>query len=169
MIAKSAPPDSDLEIAINHAAQVAQDAAGYTWSAVREWSQSCMSHISEDKDGWRVSPDLLARERTRISWLKGKPPQEVKVPCHDHNTGKCNERATHHSEGRTWVHGCAVCIYGGNDDSVSQSASTHVVRTCRRKGSLKYQQDDSRGDFRRKTNYQYQKKDSRPDQNKSKN
>ena len=169
MIAKCAPPESQINSAINHAAQVAQDAAGYTWSAVREWSQTALTHLEEGKDDWVNQTGLIARERTRLSWIKGKPPQEVKIPCHAHNTDKCNERATHFSEGKTWVHGCAVCVYASNDDVVAANATNHTVRTCRRKASVRYTYDDSRSDNRRRTNHSQQKKDYRQEPAKSKN
>ena len=169
MIAKCAPPDSQVQAAITHAAQVAQDAAGYTWAAVREWSQTALTHVEDGKDDWVDQTGLIARERTRLSWIKGKPPQEVKIPCHAHNTDKCNERATHYSEGKTWVHGCAVCVYAGADDSVSTNAANHTVRTCRRKSNIKYAYDDGRADQKRRPNYTQQKRDYRQEPAKPKN
>ena len=168
MVSKSAPPNSELHAAINHAAQVAQDAAGYTWPAVREWSQSCLSHIQDRSEKWVLDSKIFARDRTRLSWLKGKPHHEVKIPCHAHNADKCVERATHYSEGKTWVHGCAVCMYGG-DEQMSQSAQTHTVRSCRRKGNLKYSHDEGRNDYRRKGYQPQGRRDYKPEQNKPKN
>ena len=159
LIVKSTPKDLDTYAVLEHAAQVAQDAAGYTWPAVREWSQTCMAHIEDDKRKWANYEDFFAKERTRLSWMKGKPAQEIKVPCHDHNADKCNERATHYSEGKTWVHGCGVCVYASTDEAMATSACTHTVRNCRRKSSLKYTHDDARGDPRRRTNYSNPRKD----------
>ena len=169
MIAKCTPKDTEVRAAITHAAQVAEDAAGYTWSAVREWSQSCLSHIEQGSEKWVAESDIFTRDRTRLSWLKGKPIREVKVPCHAHNTDKCPERSTHHSEGKTWVHACAVCVYGLGDDPAAQNATSHTCRTCRRKPSLRYNNDDNRGDFRRRPNNHHARKDQKADQHKSKN
>ena len=169
MIAKATPPKSEIHSAITHVAQVAQDAAGYTWSAVREWSQACLTYIADGKDKWVHETDLFARERTRLSWIKGKPPQEVRVPCQPHNADKCEERATHYSEGKTWVHGCGVCVYASSDDMGLQAACTHNVRTCRKKASLRYAGDDGRSDQRRRNNHYNYKKEGRPEQTKSKN
>ena len=170
LIAKSVPKETEVHAAIIHAAQVAQDAAGYTWSAVREWSQTCLVHIEDRSEDWNTSSQFFHRERTRLSWMKGKPAQEVRIPCHPHNVDKCDERATHQAEGKTWVHGCAVCVYGITDEAAAQSALTHTVRTCRRKPGLKTYQDDSRSDYRRRGNYPPARKDnSRAEPAKSKN
>ena len=169
MTAKAVPEGSDARAAIDHAAQVAQDAAGYTWSAVREWSQTCLSHIKDTTKSWVGNDDLFTRERTRLSWIKGKPLREVRIPCHPHNVDKCYESATHSAEGKKWVHGCAVCIYASTDEQSAQAATTHTVRTCRRKPTQKYPQDDNRSDYRWRNNQQQGKKDNRSDNQKPKN
>ena len=169
LAARSIPKNVEVHALITHAAQVAQDAAGYTWPAVREWSQTCLSYIEDGKEVWAKNSDLFRNDRTRLSWIKGKPPQEIRIPCHAHNVDKCNERATHYSEGKTWVHGCAVCVYGLPDDPNSQSALTHTTRTCRRKTALRYSGDDTRNDMRRKPNQPQYRRDNRPEPPKAKN
>ena len=172
MVAKAIPKETEVHAAVKHAAQVAQDAAGYSWPAVREWSQSCLALIEDGSHKWENDSEQFARDRTQLSWIKGKPAHEVKVPCHAHNADKCNERATHYSEGKTWVHGCAVCVYGLNDDAAAQSALNHTARTCRRKGGLRQFQDDQRGDRRRNNQLggrRDDRRDNRQDQQKPKN
>ena len=169
MAAKALPKGSEGRVAIDHAAQVAQDAAGYTWPAVRQWSQTCLSHIKDTTKKWVGNDDLFTRERTRLSWIKGKPLREIRIPCDAHNTDKCNEQATHYSEGKTWVHGCAVCVYASTDDASAQAATTHTLRTCRRKPTPKYYQDDNRSDYKWRPNQQQGRKENRPDTTKPKN
>ena len=156
-------PAAENHAIVNHAAQVAQDAATLAWPEVRNWSQTCLSHIQEGHANWG-SKDLFHQERTRLSWIRGKTHDIHKVPCLDFNEEKCTQSREHVAKGKTYLHCCAVCFYGMNDKT-----SPHTASKCRKKAGLKLVQDDYRPDYR-KRNYQQPRRDQgKPDTNKPKN
>ena len=155
MVLKHMDDTTEAYGAIEHAAQVAEDAASVGWPDVRTWSQACMAHIEDGAATW-TERAAFDRARTKLSWVKGKSKHEIKVPCHDFNTTKCAERDTHHSEGRTWMHTCSICFYGMDDDDTS-----HTAKRCKAKSSLRSYRDDARRENRWRHD-QHSKRDNKP-------
>ena len=162
MATKVIDPTSELHGLVEHAAQVAQDAVTIQWPTVRAWSQACLAHIQDDGAGWRDAA-LFKDERMRLSWCKGKSQPDIPIPCPAFNTATCPERQQHSSEGRNWLHLCAVCYYGLND-----TINSHTAHGCRKKPGLKLITDEGRGDNRRRFNNNNRRED-KPDRQKSKN
>ena len=136
------PTGTDLHSLISHAAQVSQDAATLPWPAVRGWSQAALSHVQEGRAEWADS-EFLRSERTRLSWIKGRQMESLcRTPCPDFNTTKCTEKDTHASEGRTWLHVCAACLY-----ITGEERPTHGAKACWSKGGSR-QNDDRKHDNR---------------------
>ena len=108
-VAPALDPLSDARAIINHAAQVAQDAAALPWPAVRDAN-------------WHDT-DLFSNERTRLSWIKGRQMEiKLKAPCPDYNKDQCPHKDTHAEAGHTWNPVCAVCHYASNIESKTHSA-----------------------------------------------
>ena len=145
MTLKVMDPDTEVYAAIQHAAQVTQDAVTMRWPTVRAWSQSCLAHLEEGAS-WRDSA-LFKEERFRLSWCKGKSQPDIMIPCPAFNTATCAERSKHSGEGRTWLHVCAVCYYGIND-----TVNVHTSHGCRKKPGLRMVNDEGRNDNRRRYN-----------------
>ena len=162
-VLKAIEPDTDIYTAVDHAAQVAEDASSLMWQDVREWSQTCLTHLQDRKYTW-ADRQLLERERTKLSWVKGRSRDDVKIPCHDHNTVGCSEKSTHYSEGKAFLHTCAVCFYAVGDEETS-----HIAKKCRGKAGVRSYRDDNRNTNRWRPNGNQQKKDQRKDQPKPKN
>ena len=161
MIKKSMEPGTELHAAVEHVAQVAQDAVSIQWPAVRAWSQSCLSHI-EGGSSW-LSESMFERERFRLSWSKGRHLSELLIPYPAYNKNDCGEREKHTADGRTWLHICAVCYYGMGDRNTN-----HGAHNCRKKPGLKLVTDEGRFDYKRRNNQQ-QRRDDKRDGNKPKN
>ena len=151
MILKTLDPESETYSAVRHLAQVSQDAVTMMWPGVREWSQACLTHIQDGGATW-TSKEVFSGERTRISWFKGRPKKELRVPCHTYNLDQCDEGDTHTAPGIAFIHVCAVCFYGQGDEKFN-----HHARTCWKKSALKTAQEDPRNE-RRKVNRQQQSK-----------
>ena len=157
-ILKSVDTNSEIYTAIQHAAQVAEDAATLCWSDVREWSQTCLSRIDDGTSSWN-DPRTFERDRTKLSWVRGRSKEDLKIPCHEHNTSKCSESSTHYSEGIAWLHTCAICFYGIDDDDTS-----HIARRCKGKAGVRSARDEGRRDNRWRNN-QPTKKDNKQEPN----
>ena len=162
MALQAMDPKSEPYTVVKHVAQVAQDATTLLWSGVRSWSQACLTHIQDGEATWK-NDTAFERERTHLSWFRGKSDSEIKVPCMEHNLDTCVERKTHRGEGMTHVHTCPVCFYTMGDDK-----TTHVFEKCRRKNTFRHQHEDNRNDYRRRNNNN-NRRDAKPDQAKSKN
>ena len=146
MVYKTLDPTTEAYAAIRHAAHVAEDAATLDWRDVRGWSQAYLSHLQEGGNTW-LDYELFDRERTKLSWVKGKSRPETKVPCHAHNMDECTEKATHHSQGYAWMHVCAICFYG-----LELEDTHHISKRCGKKPAIRAAQDDTRNDFKRRNN-----------------
>ena len=77
-ILKSVDQDSELFSAVEHAAQVAEDASTLCWIDVREWSQACLAHV-EQGASWLDRP-LFEKDRTKISWVQGRSRDTTTTP-----------------------------------------------------------------------------------------
>ena len=64
MAAKSMDSSTDAHAAVQHAAQVAQDAVNIQWPTVRAWSQSCLAHV-EEGGSWH-DVQMFKDERFRL-------------------------------------------------------------------------------------------------------
>ena len=157
-VLKSVDKSSEIYTAVQHAAQVAEDAATLPWPDVREWSQTCLAHIEDGSSSW-ADPHTFEKDRTKLSWVRGRSKEDLKVPCHEHNTTKCPEPSTHFSEGKAWLHTCAICFYGIDDDDTS-----HIARRCKGKAGIKSVRDEGRRDNRWRNN-QPHKKEGKQEQN----
>ena len=93
---KSIDHDTELYTAIELAAQVAEDASTLCWNEVREWSQACLANIEAGSATWLSRP-LFERDRTNLSWVRGRAKGNQKLPCHDHNTARTRRRPTSRS------------------------------------------------------------------------
>ena len=165
MVKKVLPEGTEVYEAIEHASQVAQDAATIAWPVVREWAQACLAHLEDGKATW-THVAVFDRDRMRLSCCSGKAHQQEKIPCPAFNADKCPESRDHSGEGRVWLHLCAICYYG---ISYSENAkNNHAAHNCRKKAGLRLIQDDARSDNKRKRN-QYQSKKEDKDGNKPKN
>ena len=141
MLAPTLENTSEAHAAVQHLAQVAQDAAVLPWPAVREWTHACMSHIEDRNSNWH-DVETFTNERTRLSWMKGRLMEaDRKYPCPLFNKSKCEEKATHAAEGTTWLHLCALCLH-----MTGQEKPTHGASTCRHRNS--HRQGDDRYDNR---------------------
>ena len=150
--------------AVEHAAQVAQDAVTIQWPTVRAWSQACLAHLEGGSITW-ADKATFKDERIRLSWCKGKSQPDIKIPCPGFNTDTCKEKHDHSGEGRLWVHQCAVCFHGLTEPRYIN----HPATNCRRKPGLKLMNEDGRYDNRRKNNQPAAKKDDRQERQKPKN
>ena len=158
MISTALDPASEAYAALQHAADVAQDAASLPWPAVRQWTHSCMAYIEDRKASW-YDTGLFTNDRTRLSWIAGRQMAATRrYPCPQFNMGKCDDKATHSAEGTTWTHVCALCLH-----ITGQEKSTHGASTCRLKNQGKYY-DDHRSDSRPKGQPNKARRD-RQDQN----
>ena len=155
MILDTVDEGSELYGALEHATQVAEDAASLNWPDVREWSQACLSFVEGGKTTW-ADRSQFEKSRTRLSWVKGKSRDPTKIPCHDHNTSKCPEKETHNSEGKIWLHTCSICYYAIGDED-----TTHISRRCKGKSSVKSYRDDARRDNNRWRQNQQGRKDGK--------
>ena len=59
--------DTELYTAIEHTAQLAEDACSLSWEYVREWSHACLTLIQEGHHGWIVK--RFEKQGTRLSWV----------------------------------------------------------------------------------------------------
>ena len=101
MLANSMDPTSEVQAALLHATQVAQDAATLPWPAVREWTQACMAVIEDGRATWHDG-DTFIPDRTRLSWIKGRQMEADRhYPCLEYNKGECDHRRTHAAKGTT--------------------------------------------------------------------
>ena len=71
MVTATMDNTTEAYAALHHLSQVAQDAAVLPWQAMREWSLACMVHIDDGGTSWH-DVDLFTKERTRLSWMKGR-------------------------------------------------------------------------------------------------
>ena len=165
MSLKAMDPHTDVYAAVEHAAQVAQDAATIQWPTVRTWSQACLSHLESSGSSW-LDAHVFKDERMRLCWCKEKSQPDIQIPCPQFNTDTCPDRNSHSSEGRTWLHSCGVCYYGINDVK-----NDHPSQRCRKRSGLKLVGEDSRQDNRRRFNNNPlgQKRDDKSDRAKPKN
>ena len=170
MALKAMDPHSEVYGAIEHAAQVAQDATTIQWPTVRTWSQACLAHLEGSGASWHDA-HIFKDERMRLCWCKGKSQPDVMIPCPQFNTDICSEKRNHSSEGRTWLHTCGVCYYGIND-----TKNDHTSQRCRKKPGLKLVSEEGRheNNNRRRFNYNNnnnnsQKRDEKQDRPKPKN
>ena len=153
VVAESMEQGTDAHALVVHTAQVAQDAATLPWCAVREWTQASMAHLTGGAVKWGDT-DLIASERTRLSWIKGRQMEQLqRAPCPEHNTTKCTERDTHAQDGRTWLHVCATCFYATNDERAN-----HTAKNCWVKGNARHG-EDNKGDHKGKYHNNKPKKD----------
>ena len=165
MIMKTIDPKSETHAAIKHLAQISQDVVTLMWPGVHQWSQACLSHIEDGEATW-TSKEIFHDERTMISWIRGKPMSEIRVPCNAHNVDKCDQQSPHSEPGITHLHVCAVCFYGMGVEKAS-----HNAKTCWKKPGLKLIQDENQhGKSRHGYCPQTARKENKPDfPNKSKN
>ena len=148
MILKYVDEDTEVYGAVEHAAQVAEDAATVGWTDVRSWSQACLGHIEDGAATW-TERAAFDRTRTKLSWVKRKSKHEIKVPCHEFNTTRCPEKETHYSEGKIWMHTCSICYYAMDDDD-----ATHTAKRCKSKAGVRAYRDDARRENRWRHNQQ---------------
>ena len=140
MVAATLDPAGQAHAALQHAANVAQDAASLPWEAVREWTQACMANIEDGNATWH-DVELCTNDRTRLSWIKGKQLEvDRHYPCPKFNRGTCDHRITHSAEGNTWTHECASCLH-----ITGEHKMTHNASNCRQKYPAR-QYDDRAGD-----------------------
>ena len=164
MVMKVIDPASDVYTALEHIAQVAHDAATIQWHVVRGWSQACLAHLEDGTATWSEAA-IFDREGMGLCWCKGRALPDTMIPCPAYNNDKCQETAPHSSEGRTWLHQCAVCFYGISD----RITTNHGAGGCRKKPGLKLIAEDGRHDNRRKPLQNQPRRDDKRDQNKPKN
>ena len=153
MIMSVMDPVTEAHAALSHAVHVAQDAATLPWPAVRDWTLACMGHIENGDASWHDAA-LFTNERTRLSWIKGRQMEADRhYPCPLYNKGACEHKLTHASEGTTWKHVCALCLY-----ITGHEKTTHGAGTCRQRNQGR-QHDDYRQDNRHKAQQGRQRKD----------
>ena len=146
MARKAMDLDTDAYAVITHAAQVAQDATTLHWPEVRNWSQTCPAHIEAGPAKWTIKL-IFHKERTPLSWIRGKTQDQFKVPCLDFNEEKCQEYREHIAKGKTYLHTCVVCFYG-----MDLKVTNHAAPKCCKKPGLKLLQDDGHVDYRKRPN-----------------
>ena len=162
MIMKTVDNKTETYSALRHLAHISQDAVTLMWPGVREWTQACLTHIQDGDVTW-TDHKLFDEERTRISWIRGKPKQEIRIPCHEFNADKCEHKTHHTAEAITHRHVCAVCMYGTGVEK-----SSHNAKTCWKKTGLKTIPDEQGAERKHSRRFSQGKRDARLD-NKPKN
>ena len=154
MICETLDPTTEAYAAIRHTAHVAEDATTLHWREVRGWSQACLTHLQDGGATW-LDYELFDRDRTKLSWVKGKAIPDTKVPCHAHNMELCAEKSAHHAEGYAFLHVCAICFYG-----LEREDTNHIAKRCNKKAAIRAAQDEARHDFKRRNNLYHNKKEA---------